>query len=384
MERDYQNIQHIITRAILEQATEEELKELKAWYDADENNRKLYDETVSNGLIRKKMADYAEIDVSAAYKRNQHLLKGRTPYRYIHLFSYAAVAVIMLSVALLWQTPSVPEPAMPDIVASIPAGTKKAELILTNGEKVQLVAGLNTTLKEGNSKIQILGDKINYVGEKSPAAEAYNTIRTPLGGEYTITLDDGTVVWLNAKSELKYPIAFQGDKRVVKLKGEAYFDVKKMDGKPFIVEVEDYRVEVLGTTFNISSYTNQSCIYTTLCTGKVVVTDRRDTRQVNLVPGEQLACNVKTGEMAVRKIDVEMATAWIHGHFMFDNNTIEEIFTTLERWYGIQVFYANRMVRNETFTGKLPRFEELQTILNIMEEVSNIDFEVKGETIVVR
>lgn len=386
MDRDLQKIQQIILRSLLEQESDEEREILEKWCRESEANREFYAKISDSGNVREKMESYHRTNVRLAFEKNQKLLQKRIWRRMsLRMLPYAALLVLVFGVTLLWNREVPIEPvSVPTGIATIPAGNKRAELVLANGDKISLSDGVNTKLKQGSSEIIITGERIDYKKGTVPAAEAFNTIRTPLGGEYTITLSDGTVVWLNAMSELQYPVEFTGEKRVVKLKGEAYFEVRPDAGRAFIVDVNDYQVKVLGTSFNISSYANDAKIYTTLCTGKVLVKDQAHQKQMELMPGQQLICDVHSGEMLVKQVDSRQFTAWVRGCFEFDNQTIEEIFDILQRWYDIQVFYADPAVRKEIFTGRLPRFDNLNTILNIMQEVSDVNFELKGNTILIK
>lgn len=386
MERIQQEIQNVIVRSLLRQASEEELVWLEEWCRESIENRDFYNRVSDAERIRLKLEDYGKINVRKAFQKNQRILQQRRLQRWtLHSLPYAAVLIMGLCVYLLIQRETPVPVAIQALVAEqIPAGTKQAELILASGETIKLVEGQNTKLKEGDSEITIVGDKINYRKGCIPAEQVLNRVRTPLGGEYTITLSDGTIVWLNAMSELQYPVVFVGNKRVVKLTGEAYFEVKPDAKKEFIVEVENYQVRVLGTSFNVSSYKDDARIYTTLCMGKVTVMNCVNHRQKVLMPGEQLICDISSGDMNVRNVETDLYTAWMRGRFQFDNYTMEDIFTILQRWYDVQVFYTNQQARKQVFTGTLPRFNDLNSILDIMEEISNVRFELKEKTVVVK
>lgn len=183
-------------------------------------------------------------------------------------------------------------------------------------------------------------------------------------------------------SELRYPVAFGEGVREVELKGEAYFEVEKNEGKPFIVKTDEFNVRVLGTSFNISAYLDSPLAHTTLCSGHVRINDRTNPgKEVDILPGEQLLFHRDNREMSVREVDTDVFVSWREGFFQFDNNTVEEVFTILQRWYNIQVFYANVEVRQELFTGKLPRFDNLQIIIDLIERVSDLKIEVRGKMI---
>ena len=237
--------------------------------------------------------------------------------------------------------------------------------------------------RERGSNIQVKGNVVYYEEKKdSVTIDEYNMIRTPLGGEYALTLSDGTRVWLNAMSELRYPVAFGGDTREVELRGEAYFDVAEDENKPFVVRTDEFSVRVLGTSFNISAYADSPLALTTLCSGHVRLTDCMNPRnERDLLPGEQLSFHRESRKMEIRNVDTDVFVSWREGFFQFDNHTVEEVFMILQRWYNVQVFYANAEVRQELFTGKLPRFDDMMIIIDLIKRVSDLEITVDGKVI---
>lgn len=385
MEENLQDIVKLIARYRMGELSEEELKRLMEWRKEQPLHEQLFLKFSNEWQVAAHLQKYETIDINKAWKKNQHLLKGHFFRKIIRKsLPYAALIVIALAVLFVWrenkalpvQEELLAQPALP--------GSCKAELILANGEKVLLQAGVETHIREGVTDIRISGNSVNYFSDSTADAVAENIIRTPLGGEYSIILADGTKVWLNALSELKYPVDFKGPERRVSLKGEAYFEVSRDSARPFYVTVDDYQIKVLGTSFNITAYADQSFVQTTLCSGKVDVRDVRLNRSVVLYPNEQIYCDRQNNQMEVRKVDTELYTAWTRGEFRFDNTSVEDIFKILQRWYRIEVCYANPRVREEVFSGKLPRFDNLKTILDIMAKVSDVSFELKGNTLVVK
>ena len=347
MNVDNEKIKSIIVKSVLGTLTEEENFVLEGWLQENDRNKVLYQKLSSAVELKYKYEQYEGVDVAEAFRRNQRRLRQDVPNRMMKkLLPYA-------------------------------------EVILANGQKVDLHEGMEIKLRERNSNIQVKGNVVYYHKKKdSVMVEEYNMIRTPLGGEFSLTLADGTKVWLNAMSELRYPVAFGGDTREVELKGEAYFEVKKNEAKPFIVKTDEFNVRVLGTSFNISAYSDFPLAHTTLCSGHVRLSDRMNPgKEVDILPGEQLLFHRDSREMNVQEVDVDVFVSWRDGSFQFDNNTVEEVFTILQRWYNIQVFYANVEVRQELFTGKLPRFDNLQIIIDLIERVSDLKIEVRGKMI---
>ena len=270
-----------------------------------------------------------------------------------------------------------------EVPVVLSAGGKHAELILANGQKVYLHEGMEMKFRERGSNIQVKGNVVYYEEKKdSVTIDEYNMIRTPLGGEYALTLSDGTRVWLNAMSELRYPVAFGGDTREVELRGEAYFDVAEDENKPFVVRTDEFSVRVLGTSFNISAYADSPLALTTLCSGHVRLTDCMNPgNERDLLPGEQLLFHRESRKMEIRNVDTDVFVSWREGFFQFDNHTVEEVFMILQRWYNVQVFYANAEVRQELFTGKLPRFDDMMIIIDLIKRVSDLEITVDGKVI---
>lgn len=383
MNADNEKIKRIIVKSVLGTLTEEENFVLEEWFQENDRNRVLYQKLSSTVELKHKYKQYENIDVAGAFRRNQRRLYQNVPNRVLkRILPYAAVVLLLFGGVfcfLMNRSGEVRE----EVPVALSAGGKYAELILANGQKVDLHEGMEMKLRERSSNIQVKGNVVYYEENKdSVTLGEYNMIRTPLGGEYSLTLADGTKVWLNAMSELRYPVAFGEGVREVELKGEAYFEVEKNEGKPFIVKTDEFNVRVLETSFNISAYLDSPLAHTTLCSGHVRINDRTNPgKEVDILPGEQLLFHRDNREMSVREVDTDVFVSWREGFFQFDNNTVEEVFTILQRWYNIQVFYANVEVRQELFTGKLPRFDNLQIIIDLIERVSDLKIEVRGKMI---
>ena len=382
MNIDNENIKRIIVKSVLGTLTEEENLVLKEWFQENARNWVLYQKLSSAVGLKHKYEQYENVNVVEAFRRNQHVLSV-SKYRVMRrILPYAAVVFLLFGGVFCFLMNRSGEIQEEDPVV-LSAGGKYAELILADGQKVDLYEGMEMKFQERTSNIQIEGNVVCYQ-EKTDrvTVNEYNMIRTPLGGEYSLMLSDGTKVWLNAMSELRYPVTFGGDTREVELKGEAYFEVKENEAKPFIVKTDDFKVRVLGTSLNISAYSDSPLAYTTLCSGHVRLSDRRvPGKEIDILPGEQLSFHRDNREMNVREVDVDVFVSWREGFFRFDNNTVDEVFTILQRWYNIQVFYANMEVRQELFTGKLPRFDNFQIIIDLIERVSDLKIEVRGEMI---
>jgi hypothetical protein len=267
---------------------------------------------------------------------------------------------------------------------NIVPGSNKATLTLANGEVIVLDKEHNGALaKQGSVQIIKLNNgQLAYKADQTKDAGrqvSFNTLSTPAGGQYQITLPDGTVVWMNAASSLIFPTAFTGKDRTVKLKGEAYFEVSANEHQPFIVRVNNMDVQVLGTRFNVMAYEDEQVVKTTLLQGMVKVA--ADNKVVLLKPGQQAKMK-QSGEMNVIPVNVEEVVAWKNGIFSFNGATTQEVMQQIARWYDAEIVYPDGIPKG-LFRGEIERTADISTVLKILE-VSGVKFTVEGHKIVVR
>ncbi|OQP58993.1 FecR family protein [Niastella populi] len=265
-----------------------------------------------------------------------------------------------------------------------PAGRNTAVLYLADNSVVELDSinnGLITT--QGGSQVMLANGQLAYVApDKKATTIAYNKITTPRGGEYSITLSDGTKVWLNAASSLKFPTAFTGKKREVELTGEAYMDVAKDQHHPFEVKIGNVNVAVHGTEFNIMGYEDENQIVTTLVSGSVAISANANA-PLTLVPGEHAVVKNNNSDMIVEKADVEEETAWKNGRTYFNGANIRQIMRQIARWYDVDVQYKGD-VANLDFTCTVSRKDKLSKLLGLMELTGAVHFTMEGNTIIVQ
>jgi ferric-dicitrate binding protein FerR (iron transport regulator) len=283
-------------------------------------------------------------------------------------------------------------------------GGNKAVLTLANGSTIVLDSAQDGTLaQQGTTKIiKLDGGALAYhaatdsrgetteqtKGQTGPTEQTgYNTIATPRGGQYRIILPDGSKVWLNAASSLRFPAAFTGSERTVELTGEAYFEIAKNAGKPFHVKVPSggtaggsMDVEVLGTSFNVMAYTNEEKIHTTLLEGKVKV--KQGAMAENLTPGRQAIVDQNTQAMEVSDANIEQAVAWKDGLFRFKETDIRELMRQVERWYDVDVVYRTDR-GDQDFTGVVSRNKNVSTLLQMLELTGTVHFKIEGKRIIV-
>ena len=325
---------------------------------------------------KKRFKQDFETRVDEAYRR-----RGRRVW--LKVVSYAAMlALPIIAGMLLWTRQSVEE-VVDYGIGPIEHGVRKATLVLNDGKVLALDTSRMTLKEIDGVTIHTNDQALVYVDSLDDQdVNLQNRLITPKGGEYTIMLADGTKVWVNAATEIRYPVKFAGKERRVRLEGEAYFEVVKNTEKPFIVEANGMEVKVYGTQFNVNSRRDDQ-IQTTLVEGSVSVKPK-GLAEVMLKPNQQAVFNKLAGRVTVRDVDVLSYVAWQRGNYYFENKSIGEILDELSLWYDIQVFFVNNEVRNERFSGYLPRYEEINGLLSLIEKTSHVQFEIKGRVIIVR
>lgn len=300
----------------------------------------------------------------------------------------AAVLLICLSFGIytyLDQAPKNNPGQVSTIQNKVEPGENKAVLVLANGKKVNLMEAANgeiatqsgiviTKTREG----QLVYTNPARADEKTKTDQVpFNEILTPNGGQYQLNLPDGTAVWLNAASSLKYPTYFSGRERKVELTGEAYFEVAKNKAMPFIVKTGRQEVRVLGTHFNINSYSNEKETKTTLLEGAVKVAGNGAT--VVLKPGQQAV--LSSSQLQVQPVDIEEAIAWKNGYFQFNRSDLESLMRQVSRWYNVKVQYTGKIPLKE-YTGKIPRHVSTEKLIEMLN-YSGIKCQLQESGIVV-
>jgi ferric-dicitrate binding protein FerR (iron transport regulator) len=277
------------------------------------------------------------------------------------------------------------------VPVDVAPASDKAVLTLSNGQQVQLNNGASETIKDGalpienkNGRLVYNGGEAGIQGQTGNAADvAVNTMTTPNGGLYKLTLADGTKVWLNAASSITYPVAFAGANRKVSITGEVYFEVAKDEKRPFIVDVnKKSTVEVLGTSFNINSYTNEEAVKTTLLEGSVKVI--KAGQSALLTHGQQaiVANSGRKPGITVRSdANIEQAMAWRYGLFTFKDADLPSVTRQLERWYDIKVVYLGK-VPEIILKGKMYRNVNLSDVLEFLK-TSGVATRMEGKTLIV-
>ena len=381
----YERIKELAVRHAQGITDEAEERELHTWLAEDQQREEMFRRLMSREAWNANLRRFVKSPEEE--KETWRRILNRTVQREKRLrqrlwIQRAALFLLPLTVgAIAWWTASREDYQLEkSATPSISPGRAQAELILPQGEHIML--GEETAII--GSGIENKDHTLNYqVSAPYPKEqqESLHILRIPRGGEYTLVLADSTVVFLNAESKLQYPARFEGKERKVYLSGEAYFDVKANPEKPFIVTAGGMDVRVYGTEFNVTAYEGES-VRTVLVEGKVGVKTTEGSEEVQLHPG-QMAEREGNG-IVVQEVDTYTYTAWKDGKFVFEEENIERIMERLARWYNLNVFYANESVKNQLFNGVLTRFTEVEDILRVIEQTATVEFEIKGNTVIVK
>lgn len=377
----YQYIASLILKERLGTISEPEKSELIAWLQESHTHRTLYE-----NLIHKDFGgdldNYRRIDAFAGLQRYRKTYPThRISLRWI---TVAAMLVLLLGSSLfLYNRQNSSREAMTGILP----GSSQAVLVMNDGSVHTLNRQMaNEVIRMNGVTAMNTGKQLSYSSsdlDSLPAdTEIFNELRIPRGGEYQVVLADGTRVWLNAKSVLKYPVQFRGKERVVFLEGEAYFEVTKDKEHPFrVMTNREVSVKVLGTSFNVRAYSEDKEVETVLEEGSVEMAAAG--HHVLLVPGQKGFYSFDDGRLEVKDVDTGNFTAWRKGEFVFNDEKVVDIMEDLMRWYDIEVFYADEAVKQLLFNCKIKKYETIDVLLHSMELAGGIRFEVKGHSVVV-
>ena len=287
----------------------------------------------------------------------------------------ASVAVIVGSVFML-ERENVKEPE------KVVSGKPQAVLVLSSGERIGLTKESACIVEQDSSVVKVdTAGRIEYVRNTTDTSEIFNKILVPRGGEYVVTLSDGTKVWLDAESELEYPVKFVSNGREVKLKGRAYFEVKKDIDRPFSVSAGEFRLRVYGTEFNMDVYQGDS-VRVVLVNGMVGFKANAATPEYHLKPGQLGNANMLTGKVEICDVD-SYPYAWKNREIVFADERLETILDELSRWYDVSCFYSQERLKNIRFSLDVERYDDVSGVLNKLEKTGLVRFHVVGKSITV-
>lgn len=297
----------------------------------------------------------------------------------------AAVFIPMVLATVLLLHFDGPKPVEQTVlIATTGSETHQVRLYLNDGSvvEVQNVDKDSVVIEKGAGIFLDTTNSIVYKARRQESVElVYNTLHVPRCCEYHLVLADGTQVWMNSDSELRFPVDFVGDERRVYLRGEAYFQVARNADKPFRVEASEMVVEALGTSFDVNSYRGDDLLFATLVDGSVKVSHRGSGNECVLTPGKQAVCSA--GLLNIVDVNINDVIGWKDGRFVFSNMTLEDISGQLERWYDVQINFQDVQVRKYRFTGVMKRYNRFSQLIELIEETANVRFMVDGKNVLI-
>ncbi|WP_163710064.1 FecR family protein [Mangrovibacterium lignilyticum] len=387
--KEHIRIAGLLARKMLGMLTDEQRVHLQKWEESDDNKK------VAEDILQPRSFDdwnrqMDNLDVSGQWttflNRMQKTSVRRNVIRLKIIRTVTAVAAVLLlavTVGIVWEKFSGSDQEQKLAELSIEPGSKNARLILDNGQVVDLKATDSQSIDEGSviikndSGVLVYDDDMLADETTSKLATHYatNRLSIPRGGEYQLVLPDGSKVWLNSETELSYTVPFKDNERRVELKGEAYFEVAHDKSKPFIVATPSQTIQVLGTQFNVSAYTEDQSTVTTLVEGKVQVeldASLKSTDKIVLKPNEQLVLNTKTAVVELKEVDTSVYTAWKDGRFVFRNEPLESLLKKISRWYDVDINVDSSALQSIHFTGNLPKYKNMSGLIKILQAETSV------------
>jgi len=347
------------------------------------NGQELAERLQDAGFLAEKLKLRERYRASDAFRR---MKRRETIRKRMHYLVWPGAAACLAVTCSLWwflkTEPSLPPVVLTQKTEELRPAEMKAVLVKADGE--QIVLGKQDRQLLEKNGVQIAADSagLTYTRQHPAGVDtlATNTLIVPRGGMYLLTLSDGTQVWLNADSRLEYPLLFSGEKREVKLSGEAYFDVVKNDAAPFVVKTGWGNIKVWGTRFNVKCYPEESTVATTLVSGKVSFSGP-SVPDISLEPGQQLCYEKGADRTTLKEVNVLHYVGWKDNLLVFQNETLENIMRVLSRWYDIQVVFGNDSLKQLKFSGNLDKYTGIGTFLRLFEIGSGLRFELEDRVL---
>lgn len=366
-----------------EPLSEQDLQKLQEWMQASPKNQE-FGEFIRNLESQKDILKTrtSPKEIWAALSRRK--IKKQQQKRLWKVVASCAAAVALFVGVHVFMTHDkmVQVPAYPTYEQLLSSHAREAELILPNGQKYAL-GERDTTWQtiDGTGSMQTKDRTLIMQAGKAADTTAYYTLNVPYGAEYDLVLPDGSKVYLNAGSVLRYPERFNDTRREVFLSGEAYLEVVHNEEHPFVVRTRDIAVRVLGTVFNINAYPDNKWVKTTLVEGKVET--QCGDRHITMEPGTQVAYDKEAHETAYFPVNTHLYTSWKDGYYDFENMELGELAQILSRWYDVQIEFARPELRELRFSGRLKRYDSAETLFKMLDYVHNVTFTIEKGRIII-
>ena len=388
MEHQYSDrIVRLLQLYLLGDITEEERQELEDWCEEAPRNRKLFEQICQEDLFSKERYVYEKIHDTKAFSVFEKRVRKVSSRSIGNWWKYAAVLLFPILVVGSWKLMHETEQVsiVASSVAPIQPGCSQAVLVLDDGRKVFLKEEEEGVISE-DKEITVTGEKDRLVYTSSEGKNVdeirFNELEVPRGGEYKVRLADGTLVYLNSATRMKYPVKFDEKERKVYLSGEAYFEVTKDPKRPFFVEMEGVEVRVYGTSFNINTH-QKGNIQTVLVKGSIGVKVLSSGMESVIRPGQMAEFKQGNTKVDVKDVNVAVYTDWKDGIFRFENQRLEDILAVLSNWYDMNVFYQTVSVKELHFSGYMERYKDVSVILEAITLSTGVTFSIQGKTIIV-
>ena len=377
-------IARIIQKSLKGKLSESEERQLSGWRKVSDENERAFQRMISEDFYTIGMEKLEMYDSRVAYGRFlQKKYQQRRKRRFlINMARVAAVALPFVIALVLYVGLNREEEQMvrPSLASNILPGTSKAVLTLANGQMIPLgKEATDSTIITDGTQISASGSGVTYASGVESESVVYNKLEIPRGGEFCLTLSDGTRVWLNSETSIQYPVAFGAKERRVFVQGEAYFEVAKDAKKPFTVQFMSSSVTVLGTSFNIRAYPEEKRSQTTLAEGSVRIYSPGSS--MLLKPGEQAEVSALSGEMVKQEGEVKNFTSWKDGRFVFEQQPLEDIMRTLERWYDIRVIFKDEGAKRISLSGNMKRYGDFSQVMKMLQMTGDVRFELHGNDV---
>lgn len=388
MMRDYdENIVQLIQLYLTGDLSEEEKVKLEDWIRGDSSRKRLFDEICEERNVARDLEVYERVNKESAWEKVvcRGNIKLQHSSRRLGWYRWVAAVMLPVMVAAGYFIREMKRDSLQQGVeiASIEPGKSKAILRLGNNRVLEITKERETHVDVAEGVVATNNSSgMIYPEQVATGKTEYNVLEIPRGGEYTVTLSDGTVVHLNSGSELRYPVAFGAERREVFLSGEGYFEVVKDSVRPFFVNADKLKIRVYGTSFNVNTYDLEN-IQTVLVEGKIGIQTMNMNTEYMVKPGQLALYNQEKGTMEILNVDVLPYVAWKDHEFMFDDESLEKIMNRLSLWYDVDVFFQTASLKQLHFTGHLGRYDDISHILDAISGVTQVKFSVKGRTIIV-
>lgn len=370
-----------ISKYLLHQREASNDQEIEEWGKQGNKQQQVLDELNQKHYFAQKVAKRKEVEEKYTWDHFVATQRKNAQKRKNQFFRYAASIILLVAVGsgiLIYYFPK-PEIPVASVTPVLTPGTMKASLVLGDGKEISLNDQLTITEKDGTVIRNNESGELAYQKRtEQDTSLQYNTLRVPCGGEYRLTLADGTKVWINSGSELIFPTQFSASKREVYLKGEAYFEIAPNKQQPFFVNSNRILVHATGTAFNVMAYQDEPELQVTLVEGGVNIEENLKVIS-KLTPNHQFSLNKENGQFSVTTVDPRSATAWKNGRFYFDNEMLASIIRKLARWYNIEIQCADPEITQYKFSGEIRKYEDASRVFNMLKLTNEINYTIQSD-----